>query len=1217
MSRYCCFFCASHDSTDKSLTDTCPNCSKEYGFAQKYAPAEIREYKVIRELGRGFYGVTYVVNGGRFNRPFVLKISPVNFYSEFEKTKRPFDQEVELHDKIARSADHVVGIVDAFDAIVKFSDPEATEINCNVTVLEFVDGKLLKDYLSGKENISASLVCQIAIDLLRIRQQFSLNQLNHNDLHAENVIVEILRSEARRSNCICDNIKVKAIDLGSVGEESKSNETRLGDLSHIAGHIDGLLNQLLADIEKLDDRDYRVVLALQGVVAGLLSQSQNVRLPDTDDLIQQIGDAFARASHPWRPWNLPLNLTGFANHYNAQTLGSWEVPNLIVDPQERWLAKTTIPGPQFITGMRGCGKTMLLRAIDIHARAAMRANENSKAVLDRIQADGFVGLFVSAQKLLDLKSQSLYKLEYRVSRLFVSYALQAARALMHLRDIDPSKIVINSHQKLANAVANYLSEADDLRKSTSLDDLERRLTNIMVWTTKGTHLVSASPNELFNHLANEFTECSEILINSKVFFLLDDVSTRYHDLDRIGELLSALLFQEPKCAFKFTTEWQTIELGLKSPGREHPIREGRDLVVFDLGSDVLEMVGSRGKAGKEFVAQILLNRAKLHASHPKQNTPSEILGDVALEQVAFEIASNTETSDHKKNVYRGISCLSKVCVGDIGDVIKLYEEIIRKASGKAELPIPANIQSECFRNLGSQRLYDLNRRDGYFKDHALAFASASHDLLVRSYKIGKKEGKVKPRLRQYTSIYVRITTDDESAKTQQIDRLRELIDASVFVYSGSAPRTKTKDSNPTQQFILGFRKIYGLSASIGLSDRDRFELSGDDLQEWLENPSKAKEILLRNQITAEDAFDEQIEELLVSIPTPKSPSQTALIARDLFENTVEVHTDGSNLGQKLNVSITRLYSGNIDNLQVNTVFTGLGFEDRTLKSNRFLSRKFSPQNVIGIIYPMKGFTDEIIDTWRKKVTLNAIKEAEAMRTLPNLQGISLIDITGLSKPFIYEAIKQELKEKGLVYVSYTKASEYYPTESELTHLFEEELHNEIRFMDGLASILNGESGPYSEIRLRGEPSDVSRSRALIGFASAKHERLFSLLDRREYDYIEIIGPNDTTLSRSKVAAHSAKVACKNFNNAAVTLLDIENIEEVVNHLDTQYLKTYGQLGANVEFGLTGTKLEAVAAAIVGAKRKISETWYLKPQSFDETRFSKGFGQTLVFKVSLK
>ena len=76
--------------------------------------------------------------------------------------------------------------------------------------------------------------------------------------------------------------------------------------------------------------------------------------------------------------------------------------------------------------------------------------------------------------------------------------------------------------------------------------------------------------------------------------------------------------------------------------------------------------------------------------------------------------------------------------------------------------------------------------------------------------------------------------------------LRKLIDAGVFVLQGGVPRAKTRDGDPVQKFILKYRKLFGLSSFIGLSDRDRFELSGEDLREWLANPKRSKEILMRN-----------------------------------------------------------------------------------------------------------------------------------------------------------------------------------------------------------------------------------------------------------------------------------------------------------------------------------------------------------------------------------
>ena len=1241
MSKYCCFFCPAKDYAEKNVGDPCPTCGRTYGFPLDHAPCRIRDYRVLRSLGRGFYGAAYVAERETlvFSRKYVVKISPRSFQSFFGKM--PFTNEVALHAKLSDNAEHVAKINDAFEETVAFSDPSGTTLECHVTVLDFVDGELLKRYLDGGIAASAAEICQIAVDLLRIRTEFEANTLNHNDLHAENLIVERLRPEARRPNAIADSIRVKAIDLGSMSDDSKSTEQRFGDLLFIAKHVDALLDRLLQDPAASDDRDFRIALALQAIVHGLQSGVENMRLPNFDDLVEQIREAYDRASHPWRPWNAPFRLKSFGDHYNAQTLDSWNVPKLLVDPEGRWLSEISVSGPQVITGMRGCGKTMLLRALDVHARAARQSEELPEATLARIRSDGYVGLFVSAQRLLDLRQQSLYKLEYRLARLYVNYALQAARALLHLKAIWPAALSLGAHQRLAVAVADYLEGADELRQVVSLEDLERRLTSMLVMVIRSADrwFVRAAPAEVFTHLAKQFCSCSEVLQSATVFYLLDDVSTRYLDVDKIGELLSALLFQSPSCAFKFTTEWQTIELGLRSPGREHPVREGRDLTVFDLGADVFRTVNSAGGGGKRFVSDILQQRAGLHRSHPARHSPAELLGDVPLEMVAREIASASETSETKKKVYRGVSCLTNVCVGDLGDVIKLYEEIVRRAPTGTPLPIAAEIQSECFRDLGARRLYDLNRHKGHYKDHALGFAEAAHELLVRSWKKGKSRGQEAPRLRQYSSIYVRVTADDEKKVKQQIDGLRQLIDASVFVFTGGSPRSKTKDSNPIQQFILSFRKIYGLPALIGLADRDRFELSGADLEEWLEKPSAAKEILLRNQIKSEieagrtevatgasayvadaapgesvDAAGPPLEEVVAAAGAPAREPQ-----QDMFEFSPEAttRTEPRIRARPINVKVELLDAAALGTLEVGGALTGLGFEDRTLASNRFLARHARPDVVHAIRYSVSGWLREILAAWSEAGrTVQEVAYANGQADLPRIEGLALIDISGLAKPMIFRAIRRELAEKGRVIVCHASAERHYPLEEDLERLFAAERSERTTdFLDKLAEVLTGEMGPYEVVALMDEQSDPSRNRALLAFASPKHERLFSLLDRREFDYIEVIS-SDKESPRSRVAGFAADFVHKNYPNTRITRIDTDDLMGLVRYLDEQYLEVYAGAGSNLELGLTGSKIQAVACAILSARRKIAQAWYLSPREFDEKRFSKGVGPIRVFDVRL-
>lgn len=1231
MAKYCCFCCPSPtpDYAEKALDAKCPNCERQFGFMLWHPPKNVGDYTVIRALGRGFYGAAYVAQWGPFNKKFVLKISPKDFYSILPH-KTSFQEETDLHNQLATDADHVVGIVNRFDVLVDFPDASNTRIECHVMVLEFVDGDPLSDYIDSKVELNVRTVCQIAIDLLRLKSQFERHQLNHNDLHADNLIVERLNSKARRVNAILDSIKVVAIDLGSISGHSKSSEARHGDLYFIAQHIEGLLHRLLSDPGGMEDRDYRVALSLQGIVKSYLGAPQNARQPNCEDLVGQITNAYERATQPWRPWASPLQLKDFADHYNAQTLASWDAPRLLVDPQGHWLSAVTRPGPQIITGMRGCGKTMLLRALDFHARAAKRSEtEQSSVVLQRLSQDAFIGLFVSAQRLLDLRD-SVSKIEHRLTRLFAYYALQAARALLHLRDLDASAVTVGAHLTLADVVADHLQGADDIRNVTSIDELELRLNKIAVLTSKSgsAYSVEQAPAQAFPHLAEQLRLCSHVWSSSRVLFLLDDVSTRYIEVDRVEELLSALLFQSTACAFKFTSEWQTIELGLYSPARVHPVRIGRDLAVFDLGSMVHQTINGIGKEkGTDFVSQILQQRAKYQPSHPKSFSPRDLLGDVVLEQVAREIGASNKTSKERKQVYRGLSCLTNVCVGDIGDVIGLYERILKAASegkGKIGAPIAADIQSECFQELSSQRLYELNRRSGTHKDHALTFAAAANELLVRSYRQeAKRNDGPPPRLRQYSSIYVRVTSDDKQKLKQQIDQLRELIDAGVFVFTGGSARTKTKDSNPIQQFKLSYRKICGLAAFIGLADRDRFELSGADLERWLNSPDK--DTLIKNQIETDEPPDAEgssdlgaITKLEATAAQASVPSQSEMFGSIV---AVDLANEGEQTGAMppaaIDIQLSELSLTELGKVQVDAILAGLGFEERTLQSNRLFSQHTSPKVVHLIRYDEPGHSKDILKMWKDARRRIEVHDYPTLpEQLPPIDGLALVDVSGLSKPVIFNGVRRELIEKGRVLIGHVRAEIHYPLDEDLRELSAAERANDpLRLLESLAGVLKGETGPYTSIRLLEDDVDQSRNRALIAFASAKHERLFSLMDRREFDWVDVMAPDDDG-PRSKVANYAAQFLCKDYRNANVERISTNDLAALVERLDRRYLELYVNGGANVELGLTGSKMQAVAAAVLASRRKIAQAWYLKPAKFDVSRFSRGVKDFRIFDLRL-
>lgn len=1208
--KFCCFMCPDFDQREKRLEDACPTCGRDYGFPLRDAPTEIGEFDVERPLGRGFYAATFVAKPrtGLNRSQRVLKVSPVALYEKFGKD---FQREMELHAEVADGADHIVAVDRIFDATVLFGD---LAIPCHIAVLQFVNGDTLARYISGSRSLSAAQAAQIACDLFRMREEFARLQVNHNDLHAANIVVQDLPPSRRRADAIDPAVRAVAIDLGSVASDRRSGGIYAGDLHWISRHIHALAERLLAPGDAAGDLEKRIGLKLHGIAQGLAAATEKQRTPTADDMIAGIREQYHRTAEPWRPWRNQAVLRTFAESYNAQTLDAWYVPQLLVDPEGAWLTRVSAPGPLVMTGMRGCGKTMLLHSLQFHARAAVLPREEDADALRRVADDGYVGLFVSAQRLIPVDPRAdRPSTEELFARLLVAYAAQGARAMAHLQDLDTEALAFDASETLIRAVADSLIPRPRLDTPTTIEQLERSMSDLLIEVSRSDSglRLATNPNTAFPLLARALRRAAPIWREAQILFLLDDVSTRYLDPDRIEDLLSSLLFQHPDCAFKLTSEAQTIFLSLKSPGQVHPAAAGRDFTTFDLGAEVQTRLKERG--GKAFVNKILDARARLFPSHPNQ-TSVEVLGDVDLESIARTIAETQTRSRERKRLYHGLRALAGVCVGDIGAVIQIYQEIL--SGNHTSLPVAPERQHEVFQDFCARHLYSLDRRESDLKTVALQFAEASHQLLMESGR-----GKPTGRIRQYTSLYVRVTAGEVQA---QMNRLRELVDAGVFVFTGGTARTKTHDSDPVQQFKLTFRKIYGLANFIGLADRDRFELSGEDLERWLAEPSAGREVLLRNLSTgsidgASDDDSRRDEERTFEL-APPAPVSTSATQMDLLSKLEASSTEQADASVPLILPpapvVEELSAAQLARLPVRDLVIGLGFEDRAPESlNRLLSH-IAPERVVAVRYENAGHADSMCAAIRDRgLRLETIDYSSiANGQVPDLLGPVMVDVSGLAKPALFGFVREGMRASEELLLTYTGAEQYYPLETELAQVLKAySAADHHLLLTALRGVLTGEVGPYQSIPLVAAETDGTRLRALSAFASPRHERLLHLAGEREYDALQIITDSADT-SRARVGGIAARVALEDTAGGQVASADANNLSELVLILVRQHEGWFVRGGLDYEIGLTGNKMQAAAAAIVAAVLPLSQVWYVKPESFDQPRFTKGVAVSRYFRV---
>lgn len=1234
---FTCFIHPKVQQGEQSLSDQCPEpgCGRPYSWPLDSYPKRIGDdYEVVRPLGRGFYAATYLVKSGRLEVPSVLKVTPAAFYTQGIK-KTDFLAESQQHRRVAEGTTHLAQIRDVFGDDEEGCDVDfdGVTIPCYIAVLDYVNGKPLRDYLRGDALLSARGAAQIAIDLLALLAELEEKGVHHNDLHETNILVEELPSDARRAQAVDETIRAVAIDFGSVDEESASlpEAERLGDVHQVARHLRALSKRLLRDPATADDDDYRLASALDQLAQQMSPARVNQRPVNFEEQIEGIRDTVFLTDSPWRD---PGALPRFGEAYNAATLKSWYVPKLLVDPGGEWRRRISSSGPQLITGMRGCGKTMLLRALEVHGRAVEALEKGGfdhDELSPKLREDHWVGLYESATRLLDglgdgPLSSTNAPLHEPHARLLVAYAREAVQALRHLSYLDPSLAIPGYAKGIGKAVAAHLNGANDLTEVQSELGLERALQR---------HLISLSerhpelrlgtnPAVAFPDLADAIRQSSPIWHEATVYFLLDDVSTRNLNPDSIRGLWSSLLFKDERCAFKMTTEAQTIEQ-LQSPGLIEAAQIGRDVDVFYLDEEVNERTRQRGpEGGRSFIGSILEQRAELFPKHPKAH-PEQVLGGGTLEAIAREIASasnaaRTETSavrSRLSTVYRGLNALSAVCVGDIGDVISIYEAMLRAAPPDPSLPLPPQLQSSAFQQYSRRRLFHLNRRGDDLRSFAASFAKAAHELLRDSMLKGK-------RLRQYSSIHIQIDREQQSA---EYEKLLKLVDAGVFVFDpGQRPRLRTGDADPTASFILNYRKLFGLFSYIGLAERDRFELRGAAVTEWLDNPDDHTVLTRRLGLGADEPveppaptadFSDQVDrlfsdaDLLASQPSvpselPLSTIKTAGSEDHLSEARANFLAERVPAAQPIDPS-------SMHGTSVATLVLGLGFEERTLVSVRRLLEHVTPQRVVAVRYQEPGRGDDILDVLtQREVALQVIDYDEfKAESLPS--DSLLVDTTGLTKSLIFSLVRNGLNTAGRIWVAHTRATEHWPLNSDIQPLLDEYGTDYYGLMEAMETLHSGDIGPYRYIKLLPSDGDQARARTLCAASTAKHERLLSFVERREYDDMQIAVPASES-ARARIAQIAAEVAGQNATAAQLVKVPFDDLALQLRNLGEQYHSWYHR-GMEVELALTGSKMHAVACAAMASGVKLGQCWYVQPDDFDTSRFSRGTGITDLFELT--
>ncbi len=1216
------FICFFHPRVKGKTPDqACEVCGRRFGFPSDNPPSTIAGFDVEHELGRGFYAVAYRVRHPRTGISFVMKVTPKAVYElpdPHDETvggygnRRDFESECRLHaalqdiPEIAHIADWDEGRIDL----------GGSPLDVYWTQMELVRGETIEHYFTQGKVLAPRAIAQVAEDLLTLSEKLSSLGISHNDLHGGNAVIVDLPPEKHRRRAIDPGVAVRVFDLGSAAKDDKAdlNSSRLGDLEQISLQIHRLLDRFDQSVSSsgIIASDVRLSAQLRRVAQAHSQIDWESRRVTATDMLGEVRRAYALAVHPEQ--FRPIEFQSIQDHYNAQTLPPVFARTLIYDPDGRWTRAMTSAGPQLVVGMRGCGKTMLLRSLEWSAHAVVGPEEDSTQAIARIADQSYIGLFVSCAHLLRAPRERVG--EGALQRLYLAYAREAVRAVQTCEVQSLGEPQLQAIDRFCELVTATVPTFEQNGRTASLPSIELQLSKAIQRDVPDDVRRAFVPLEAFTELARGIRSMVDIWGGKTVLFLLDDVSKRFVNEEDLTDLLTQFCLKSETFGFKISTETQTQVL--HSPSGERAL-EGRDYQVFHLGEHVLESL--RGTAGVRFLEQILDRRQQI-VSGSTAVSARKRLGSRSLRSIADEIKGSAQSASTSKYPYYGLSALAAICVGDIGDVLQIFHKMT--AGTRPGSVVSQRRQHEILVAESRLRLLSLVKLDvdnAWYFNHSAAFANASYRALAQT-----------ERVRQYSDIFIEVDSGDKAA----FRKLMNLVDNGVYVIIGFRQRTKAVDGSPIFQFALRFRKLFGLNFRMPLSNRDRFELTGTSVTAWLEEPRSESLTPLLSMEPDEDRgwmrdLSEDDEDEDGSIEPPIGDDQTAPALFD--EDFAERFAPSAPVDlprTALKVGIDELPLGpDILSWESATIIAGVGFEDRAAGSisalsesgvarvGRFLLVRYPDHgNSQDVAAAVAALTNEVDYLDADTSTDPSQTVHEAVQALP--PGPVVLDVSALTKPLIYCFTKELLSTRRRLVVTHTAASTYDPSPAELQPVME--LLHTGQFPEGLRqldAITPGEGTEFIPLSV-GEPwLDASLRSILVAFVTLKYRRLDSLLESIATD--KIVGVRTTHSSTPKGIESRAVglisdylVASQNGELRSVSAMDAAATYNLLMEYYDQYVLDNAY---RIELALTGTKMQTVGAAAFASIARVANVLYSVPLNRDTSRFTHGRGQTRLFELT--
>jgi hypothetical protein len=838
--EYGCFMCGKEKTTD--LKSSCPACGHPFDVSHELLKRTFGNYTPSKELGRGYYG-TVLLAENRIGTPFALKLCSSALYQAGQKD---FIDEVQNYRKLGNHA-NIARLIDAGqEQCSLFGTP--TQLYYLVT--EYVENAKPLEQFIQEDRFNVEDMIGITVQVCAAVARAEACQLWHNDLHGRNILLAPRTPDDLDHHPASGQFSVKVVDFGSAIFRHPGPEKRWQDIQWIGKHLYSFLEKIKHRAADLSKSDRWFLKQVPVLIDEATDVNPSKQLHSARDLGDRVDLLWKRSSrHPvWQPVQLQ---SAFA-YPNANEFPDDSYIAALFSDNFPWLPRIlTAESSLLLTGPRGCGKTMILRAIRLRSLIAQqRKDEPSSKRRARVERAKAVGFFVSARLALSLDRtlgetpKWLETPQLSNAFLVLAFLQEIIDSFLYAAEEDLGLLSRQEADELCSITAGFLGKYAQAPLPTTVAhfsalehlsrSLERTVTDLI-----DDHIPAGSvPRELQSPRAlvetrDFLTKRTKLFRAKRVVFLLDDF-TQPLVPERCQRAFLPIMFGMPQ--FIVSAHSKSVTLEDLNGVRYDPSREFTEI---NLGTEYVKTLEGHRGAGKRrcevFLDDIFTKRfARDQSGFFKDKTLRNLLGDskYASGSVAEEIASLHKKRKLRGLKFHGLDSLLDLCTGDLSYIIDLVGAIFRRHETKREstsavAPAAQNTVMRMVARREIMKLLDIRIHDGRkLFDIARTFGIMSRKKIL--LHAADPESSKKDHVPQYLRIEIE---QNLSLPEEDDEMLRALLQYGIFVDGGWG----SSQSGTTTQVLL-FRKLFCPAFPTTITSRDSFSWTAAKLSRFLRNP---------------------------------------------------------------------------------------------------------------------------------------------------------------------------------------------------------------------------------------------------------------------------------------------------------------------------------------------------------------------------------------------